>query len=127
MLFVYFELSFFCFSEYAKLNPQLFSKYIPNIFPPSTVLDLDKYVEETRQLQREIQNLPEFHWLVKYTCPAYRFQASYQTNCMELFICSSICSSTDLGGFSAIVALVITYLCFLEIIWNIRLPEIKFL
>jgi len=50
----------FLFPEYAKLNPALFSKYIPNIFPPTTVTDLDIYVEETKQLQRQIHNLPDF-------------------------------------------------------------------
>lgn len=46
--------------DYARLRPQLFSKYIPNILPPTSVSDLDKYAEETKQLQQELHCMPEF-------------------------------------------------------------------
>lgn len=46
--------------EYAKMRPQLFSRYIPNIHPPTHVSELDKYVEETKLLQQEIHSLPGF-------------------------------------------------------------------
>lgn len=46
--------------EYAQMKPHLFSRYIPNIHPPTHVSELAKYVEETRKLQQEIHNLPGF-------------------------------------------------------------------
>ncbi|KAL4232145.1 CDK2-associated and cullin domain-containing protein 1 [Mactra antiquata] len=45
---------------YAKMRPHLFSKFIPNIHPPTNVAELDKYVEETKLLQQEIHSLPGF-------------------------------------------------------------------
>ncbi|WAR20869.1 CACL1-like protein [Mya arenaria] len=40
--------------------PSVFSKYIPNILPPTSVTDLDRYIEEARLMQEQIQSLPEF-------------------------------------------------------------------
>lgn len=47
-------------TEYAKMRPQLFSRYIPNIHPPTHVSELEQYVEETKLLQQEIHSLPGF-------------------------------------------------------------------
>ncbi|XP_052773256.1 CDK2-associated and cullin domain-containing protein 1-like [Mya arenaria] len=46
--------------DYANLKPSVFSKYIPNILPPTSVTDLDRYIEEARLMQEQIQSLPEF-------------------------------------------------------------------
>lgn len=54
-------LLFFLFTDYAKLKPELFAKFIPNIFPQTLMSDLDRYIEETKQLQKEINELPEFN------------------------------------------------------------------
>lgn len=40
--------------DFAQLQPQLFAKYIPNVLPPTTESDLDKYIEETRRMQEEL-------------------------------------------------------------------------
>ena len=53
-------ISTFYLPEYAKLKPELFSKYIPNVLPPTCVANLDQYVEETKKMQEEIHSLPGF-------------------------------------------------------------------
>lgn len=45
---------------YVKLRPELFSKYIPNVLPPTCVANIDQYVEETKKMQEEIHSLPGF-------------------------------------------------------------------
>lgn len=47
-------------SDYAKLKPELFSKYIPNVLPPTCVTNLDQYVQETKKMQEELHSLPGF-------------------------------------------------------------------
>lgn len=47
-------------SEYAKLKPELFSQYIPNVLPATCAANLDQYVEETKKMQEEIHSLPGF-------------------------------------------------------------------
>ncbi len=49
-------------SEFAQLRPHLFARYIPNILPPCREEDLEKYIEETRQMQRDLRTHPEFIW-----------------------------------------------------------------
>lgn len=46
--------------DYAKLRPNLFARYIPNVLEPCRIEDLDKYIAETKQLQRDLNNHPEF-------------------------------------------------------------------
>lgn len=46
--------------DYVKLRPELFSKYIPNVLPPTCVANLDQYVEETKKMQEDIHSLPGF-------------------------------------------------------------------
>ena len=45
---------------YVQLRPQLFAKYIPNVLPPSSLSDLDHYVQEVQQLQRDLLTHPDF-------------------------------------------------------------------
>ncbi|ELU05474.1 hypothetical protein CAPTEDRAFT_119976 [Capitella teleta] len=46
--------------EYAKLRPQLFAKYLPGILPPCEERELNCYIEEAKQMQRDLSNHPEF-------------------------------------------------------------------
>ncbi|KAK3601412.1 hypothetical protein CHS0354_037745 [Potamilus streckersoni] len=46
--------------DYAKIKPALFSKYIPNVLPATSLLELDRYAEETKQMQLEIHKHPGF-------------------------------------------------------------------
>ncbi|KAL5021893.1 hypothetical protein ScPMuIL_001048 [Solemya velum] len=48
------------YPDYAKLKPNLFSKFIPNVLPPTSVNDIEKYIEESKQMQKSLQSLPEF-------------------------------------------------------------------
>ncbi|XP_077992497.1 CDK2-associated and cullin domain-containing protein 1-like [Glandiceps talaboti] len=41
--------------EYAALKPQLFARFIPNILPPAKEELLDQYIEETIQMQRDLE------------------------------------------------------------------------
>ncbi|XP_031549568.1 CDK2-associated and cullin domain-containing protein 1-like [Actinia tenebrosa] len=40
--------------EFAERNPSLFAKYVPNLLPASRHQDLPLFIEETRQLQRDL-------------------------------------------------------------------------
>lgn len=46
--------------EYAQLRPQLFARYIPNVLPPCSLEELDKYVQEAQQMQRDLLTHPDF-------------------------------------------------------------------
>lgn len=46
--------------DYVQLRPQLFAKYIPNVLPPCSVSDIDHYVQEVHQLQRDLLTHPDF-------------------------------------------------------------------
>lgn len=46
--------------DYAQLRPQLFAKYIPNVLPPCSLSELDHYVQEVQQLQRDLLTHPDF-------------------------------------------------------------------
>lgn len=46
--------------EYAKIRPKLFSRFIPNILPPTCAANLEQYVEETKKIQEEMHSLPGF-------------------------------------------------------------------
>ena len=58
-------------SEFAQLRPHLFARYIPNILPPTSESDLDKYIEETRQMQRDLMTHPLF---TRYSLAVIYFQ-----------------------------------------------------
>lgn len=45
---------------FSALHPCLFARYIPNILPPSRPEDLDKYIEEAKQMQRDLRSHPDF-------------------------------------------------------------------
>lgn len=45
---------------FSELHPCLFARYIPNILPPTKPEDLDKYIEEAQQMQRDLRSHPEF-------------------------------------------------------------------
>jgi len=49
-----------CVPEYVQLRPQLFAKYIPNVLPPCSLSELDHYVQEVQQLQRDLLTHPDF-------------------------------------------------------------------
>ena len=49
-------------SDFAQLRPMLFAKYLPNILPPCREEDLDKYIEEAKQMSRDLRTNPEFIW-----------------------------------------------------------------
>ncbi|KAH9500100.1 CDK2-associated and cullin domain-containing protein 1 [Bulinus truncatus] len=42
---------------YSKLNPALFSRYLPNILPPTDPAYLDQYAQEARMAQQHITNM----------------------------------------------------------------------
>lgn len=46
--------------EYANLRPQLFAKYIPNVLPACSLGELDMYVQEAQQMQRDLLTHPDF-------------------------------------------------------------------
>lgn len=46
--------------ELALGSPHLFARFIPNIGRPSTESDLDAMIEETRKMQEDLANDPEF-------------------------------------------------------------------
>ncbi|GFO46310.1 Cdk2-associated and cullin domain-containing protein 1-like [Plakobranchus ocellatus] len=46
--------------DYSKLNPGLFSRYLPNILPPTDPALLEQYAEEARRYQAHIANMSEF-------------------------------------------------------------------
>jgi hypothetical protein len=48
------------FAEYADLRPHLFARYIPNVLPPTQADELDRYIEETQQMQRDLRTHPLF-------------------------------------------------------------------
>ena len=48
------------FTGFSDLHPYLFARYIPNILPPTKPEDLDKYIEEAQQMQRDLRSHPEF-------------------------------------------------------------------
>ncbi|ESO03454.1 hypothetical protein HELRODRAFT_192044 [Helobdella robusta] len=56
---------------YAQLKPQLFSIYIPNLFPPCRVSELDHYIREAKQLQTDLHSHPDF-----YSCDQSRKRPS---------------------------------------------------
>ncbi|XP_064603535.1 CDK2-associated and cullin domain-containing protein 1-like [Liolophura sinensis] len=49
--------------EFAQLKPQLFAKYIPNVLPATSEKDLERYIQETKEMQSALYNIPEFHRL----------------------------------------------------------------
>lgn len=58
--FYIFAISFVYFTEYSKLNPHLFSRYLPNILPPTDPALLDQYAEEAHQVQEHIAGMNDF-------------------------------------------------------------------
>ncbi|BFZ01788.1 hypothetical protein BsWGS_04827 [Bradybaena similaris] len=46
--------------EYSKLNPHLFSRYLPNILPPTDPALLDQYAKEAHQVQEHIAGMNDF-------------------------------------------------------------------
>lgn len=46
--------------EYADLRPHLFARYIPNVLPPTQADELERYIEETQQMQRDLRTHPLF-------------------------------------------------------------------
>ncbi|CAH1783770.1 unnamed protein product [Owenia fusiformis] len=44
--------------DFSAHHPQLFAKYIPNILPPSTPDDIQHYIDETAQMQRDLKTHP---------------------------------------------------------------------
>lgn len=48
------------FSDYAKMKPSLFSRYLPTVLPSTSVHDLEQYIAETRQMQEDMKMIPEF-------------------------------------------------------------------
>merc|ERR1712226_170355 len=40
--------------ECAQLRPHLFAKYLPNILPPCSEAELGRYIEEARQMQKDL-------------------------------------------------------------------------
>ncbi|KAL8586031.1 hypothetical protein ACOMHN_045417 [Nucella lapillus] len=46
--------------DYAIGNTELFSRFIPNVLPPTKVSQLDDYIAETQRLQQQLNSLPEF-------------------------------------------------------------------
>ncbi|XP_041370458.1 CDK2-associated and cullin domain-containing protein 1-like [Gigantopelta aegis] len=48
-------------SDYVTLNRDLFARYIPNVLPPTSVTDIETYIEETKQMQRDIHHIPGFN------------------------------------------------------------------
>lgn len=47
----------FSFTEWVQMAPTLFSKFIPNILPPTVESELSEYAAQDQKLQRElIQN-----------------------------------------------------------------------
>ena len=47
--------------EYATLKPELFSRFIPNVLPHTSVTELDKYIEETQNMQIEMRKIDGFY------------------------------------------------------------------
>lgn len=47
--------------EYATLKPELFSRFIPNVLPHTSVTELDRYIEETQNMQIEMRKLDGFN------------------------------------------------------------------
>lgn len=47
--------------EYAMVNSSLFARFIPNVLPPTTLANLEQYIEETRQMQQQMNRLPDFN------------------------------------------------------------------
>lgn len=43
--------------EFAMLSPEIFSKYIPQILPSTTVSDLPNLIQETQNMQRELESV----------------------------------------------------------------------
>ncbi|XP_059152001.1 CDK2-associated and cullin domain-containing protein 1-like isoform X2 [Physella acuta] len=43
--------------EYSKLNPNLFSRYLPNILPPTDPALLEQYAQEARRVQEHINSM----------------------------------------------------------------------
>jgi hypothetical protein len=46
--------------DYARLRMHIFARYIPNVLPPCTLTDLEHYIHETRQIQRDLLSHPDF-------------------------------------------------------------------
>lgn len=46
--------------DYSKMNPGLFSRYLPNILPPTDPSLLQQYAEEARRVQEHIANMSDF-------------------------------------------------------------------
>ncbi|GFS02647.1 CDK2-associated and cullin domain-containing protein 1-like [Elysia marginata] len=47
-------------NDYSKLNPGLFSRYLPNILPPTDPALLEQYAEEARRVQEHISSMTDF-------------------------------------------------------------------
>lgn len=47
-------------TDYAKMKPSLFSRYLPTVLPSTSVHDLEQYIAETRQMQEDMKMIPEF-------------------------------------------------------------------
>ncbi|KAK2143768.1 hypothetical protein LSH36_814g01054 [Paralvinella palmiformis] len=46
--------------EFAQLRPHLFAKYLPSILPPCSESELNNYIEEVRQMQRDLLTHPDY-------------------------------------------------------------------
>jgi len=46
--------------DFSQLRPHLFAKYLPSILPPCQEADLEKYIEEAKQMSRDLRTDPEF-------------------------------------------------------------------
>lgn len=47
--------------DYAQMKPDVFARYIPNIRPPTSIMGLEDYKAEARQMQQELLHNPEFN------------------------------------------------------------------
>lgn len=59
------------FPEFAQIKPQLFAKYIPNVLPATSEKDLERYIQETKEMQSALYNIPEFRRFVNLQVQAH--------------------------------------------------------
>ncbi|KAK6186273.1 hypothetical protein SNE40_008343 [Patella caerulea] len=48
-------------AEYVHLKPGLFSRYIPNVLPPTSANQMDAYIAEVKQMQSDIHKMQGFN------------------------------------------------------------------
>ena len=49
--------AYWILTDYSKLNPGLFSRYLPNILPPTDPTLIEQYAQEDRRLQEQIASM----------------------------------------------------------------------